>query len=139
MEWKVRVQHLYFISGFADLVFSTCRPFFDKTDRLFALLGGRPKDTTYPNTTTAVFDLMMQEGLAANFHPKFLQHRRGRFAALNIGISHGQGTHHPVNLENHEHTEMAARLLASKHVQRMASFSDSKPFSNFFLSLLSTH
>lgn len=102
----------------------TCRPFFDKAGRLIALLGGRPKDAAYLQSTNAVFDLMMQEGLKANFHQKFQEHTRGRFMALNVGVTHGKGTHHPVNLDNHEHTEMVARLLASKHVQRMASFSD---------------
>ncbi|KIM35212.1 hypothetical protein M413DRAFT_32678 [Hebeloma cylindrosporum] len=103
--------------GFRYLPWNGIRPFFDKAGRLIALLGGRPKDPTYLSSTNAVFDLMMQEGLEANFHPKLQRHRRGHFAALNIGVSHGKGTHHPINLDNHEHAEMVARLLASKHVQ----------------------
>jgi len=71
---------------------------------------------------------MMQEALTANFHPNLLRHRRGNFVALNIGVTHGKGTQHPVNLDHHEHEEMVARLLASEHVQRMASFGDSRLF-----------
>jgi len=81
------------------------------------LLGGKPKDPTYVNSTHAVFDLMTQEGLAAKFHPNLLHHRRGNFATLNVGITHGKGTQHPVNLDNHEHAEMVARLLANQHIQ----------------------
>ncbi|TFK18416.1 hypothetical protein FA15DRAFT_565693, partial [Coprinopsis marcescibilis] len=48
-------------------------------------------------------------------------HRRGRFPAVNVGTSYGQGSKKPANLRHHD-VELVERLLRDKDVQRLATF-----------------
>ncbi|KAF7361039.1 hypothetical protein MSAN_01134400 [Mycena sanguinolenta] len=50
------------------------------------------------------------------------RHRRGLFAAINVGLIFGKGSLAPSCLDNKQHTGLADRLCANPHIIRMANF-----------------
>jgi hypothetical protein len=50
------------------------------------------------------------------------QHRRGLFAAINVGLSYGKGQSTPTWLHNNAYEGLVARLLANEHLNRLATF-----------------
>ncbi|KAF8190098.1 hypothetical protein BJ912DRAFT_850297 [Pholiota molesta] len=100
----------------------------DSEQRICIVFAGRPDDDAYVAACTKVFALMEEAGKAAGLDGPPEPHRRGHFAAINVGISHGKGTVHPVNLDNGQHATFLEELLAREELQRMASFAN-KSFS----------
>ncbi|KAF8958201.1 hypothetical protein BDZ97DRAFT_1668818, partial [Flammula alnicola] len=94
----------------------------DSKGRVAAAFVGRPNDPSFVASSEAVYDAMEEEGETAGFQPKTAPHRRGHFTAVNVGVTHGQGTDHPVYLDNHQHTAMMGRLVSNPHVKRLAAF-----------------
>ncbi|TFK76059.1 hypothetical protein BDN72DRAFT_867771 [Pluteus cervinus] len=74
---------------------------------------------------------MLREGEAADFHKKEKDHRRGVFPAINIGVTHGKGTPHPIQLSAGTHSAMMRRLLEDADMQRLAFFA-SASFQHWF-------
>ena len=62
------------------------------------------------------------ETINAAFRKSHVEHPRGAFPAVNVGITHGQGTQRPVNLQTHELKGVVEELLADENVQRLATF-----------------
>jgi hypothetical protein len=104
---------------------SVNKPLLDVKERLIACIVANPNDPSYKASATNVSNHMQEEATMANFHPKDCHHRRGDFAAINVGVTHGKGTQHPVNLSLHHHSEMVGRLLQDKDVIRLATFMSS--------------
>ncbi|KAJ7159362.1 hypothetical protein C8R43DRAFT_882012 [Mycena crocata] len=98
------------------------RPLVDKSGRIFAVLAGQPRDPTYATAVARVFATVMQEGADARFSYEMRHHRRGLFAAINVGLSYGKGQTAPAWLQNGTYTAMIARLLRNQDVGRMATF-----------------
>lgn len=86
-------------------------PLIDSNGQIYAVLAGRPSDSTYLADAYSAFEAIVQEGSTAQFRPGEIHHRRGAFPALAVGISHGNGQTAPTKLQNGVHTEMLNRLL----------------------------
>lgn len=54
------------------------------------------------------------------------RHRRGLFAAINVGLSYGKGQTAPGWLDAKKYTSLVHRLLANKDIVRMANFASGK-------------
>jgi NAD dependent epimerase/dehydratase family enzyme len=50
------------------------------------------------------------------------KHRRGLFAAINVGLGYGKGQRAPTWMDNKGYTPMVNRLLAHKDINRLANF-----------------
>ncbi|KAJ7166568.1 hypothetical protein C8R43DRAFT_877950 [Mycena crocata] len=98
------------------------RPLVDAQGRVFAVLAGQPRDPTYAAAAQRVYALLCREGAAAAFPTNMYKHRRGFFAAINVGLSYGKGQTVPSRLRNGNYTGMAGRLLSDPDVKRLATF-----------------
>jgi NAD dependent epimerase/dehydratase family enzyme len=88
---------------------------------------GQPNDPKYANSTRLAYNALLRESMAAKFPASMRHHRRGLFAAVNVGLSYGQGQTAPSWLHNDDYDPLADRLLANEHVARMAIFASGKP------------
>ncbi|PPQ67439.1 hypothetical protein CVT26_007233 [Gymnopilus dilepis] len=98
------------------------KPYFDSEGRLVCVAAGRPDDARFLAAADAVFEHLAVAGKAAAFRKSHVEHPRGAFPAVNVGITHGQGTQRPVNLQTHELKGVVEELLADENVQRLATF-----------------
>ncbi|KAJ7849710.1 hypothetical protein B0H14DRAFT_3452402 [Mycena olivaceomarginata] len=78
-------------------------PLVDSEGRTFLVLAGQPDDAQYPRRPMR-------------------KHRRGLFAAINVGLTFGKGQTAPTWLDNKTYTGMAHRLLGNPDIARMANF-----------------
>ncbi|KAF8961281.1 hypothetical protein BDZ97DRAFT_1921353 [Flammula alnicola] len=85
----------------------TDRPIVDKNGRIIGVLVGRSDDPEYDRAAERAFSTILEEGRKGTFRPDEVQHHRSATPAMNIGVMHGKGTLKPVNLNNHQNTEMA--------------------------------
>ncbi|KAJ6574070.1 hypothetical protein B0H19DRAFT_1253833 [Mycena capillaripes] len=85
-------------------------PLIDSKGRIFAVLAGQPRDPTYKTSVAAAFGAIMQEGTAARFPAIMRKHRRGLFAAINVGLTFGKGQKVPTVDANrlHRHDRVTA-------------------------------
>ncbi|KAF8208625.1 hypothetical protein K438DRAFT_1573939, partial [Mycena galopus ATCC 62051] len=97
-------------------------PLVDSTGRIFAVLAGQPTKEGYPEAVARAYNFIKSQGYAAHFPASMCRHRRGLFAAINVGLSYGKGQTAPTWLDNKEHTALAQSLLANKDIARMANF-----------------
>jgi hypothetical protein len=104
------------------LICRTPRPILDSAQRIIMVLVGSPEDPTFRQACIRFFHAVMREGSNASFSKAQRDHLRGKFPALNLGVTHGKGTLQPINLNNGPHTEMVKRLIGSEDAQRLASF-----------------
>ena len=63
------------------------------------------------------------------------RHRRGLFAAINVGLSYGKGLAAPTSLDTKMYAPLVDRLLANTDIIRMANFASGKLSFNLFLCL----
>ncbi|KAJ7177350.1 hypothetical protein C8R43DRAFT_942621 [Mycena crocata] len=98
------------------------KPLVDAKGRIFAVLAGQPRTPEYAASAKRVYTLLREEATAARFSRDFCKHRRGLFAAINVGLSYGKGQKTPSFLNNGKYTPMADRLLADPDVGRFAHF-----------------
>ena len=89
---------------------------------MIGVLCSPPDQGSYPQAGEAVLDPILREGNAAYFKDDERRHRRGEFPALNFGVTHGNGTTEPINLNNDNHDAMIRRIRANPEVQRVAKF-----------------
>lgn len=94
---------------------------FDAKDRVIGACVGPPDVVGWPAVHQAAFEKLNAEGERAHFTKGERVHRRGRFPAINVGISMGTGPSHPGNLQLGNHAKMVARLLADRNIIRMAN------------------
>ncbi|KAJ7113682.1 hypothetical protein C8R43DRAFT_1138530 [Mycena crocata] len=98
------------------------RPLIDAEGRIFAVLAGQPRDPTYAAAVARAYDTITREGDAARFPYSMRHHRRGLFAAMNVGLSYGKGQTVPSWLGTGPYAAMVERLLADEDIKRMATF-----------------
>ncbi|KAF8073678.1 hypothetical protein FPV67DRAFT_1410146 [Lyophyllum atratum] len=104
----------------------TAMPLVCSEGRIFAVLAGQmADDPTYAESCELAYEAMMYEGQEAHFTAAELNHRRGDFPAVNVGITMGLGATYPTNLGVGTHADMLKRLLANEHIIRLANFADS--------------
>uniref|UniRef100_A0A8H7Y2A8 Uncharacterized protein n=1 Tax=Psilocybe cubensis TaxID=181762 RepID=A0A8H7Y2A8_PSICU len=128
---KPHKSHLYSLDaikalGFRIIPWDRCTPvpFVSEDGRIFMVLAGRPKDPAYERATEEAFDLLREAGHTTVFTHKDYSENRGHYPALNIGVTHGVGTHSPLNRVQ-RHPKITAKLLQSESIQQMASFASS--------------
>ncbi|KAK0430349.1 hypothetical protein EV421DRAFT_1672427, partial [Armillaria borealis] len=93
----------------------------DNKGQIVAVIAGQPHDPSYSAACMDAHDEIMQEGAAANFC-KASSHHRGRFPAVNVGISYGKGQRVPSRLQNGALAAIVNRLIGSEAVMRMATY-----------------
>jgi hypothetical protein len=69
-------------------IFREPLPFVDQEQKIFCVPAGRPKDPSYMQACGSAFEFL--DGLRPQIKCEEV-HRRGRFKALNAGISYGGG------------------------------------------------
>ncbi|KAJ7140729.1 hypothetical protein C8R44DRAFT_604232, partial [Mycena epipterygia] len=99
-------------------------PLVDSNGRIFAVLAGQPRDPKWDVSVAAVYRLMTEGGISAAFPREMYKHRRGLFAAINVGLNYSKGQKIPSFLRPAKYSSLLDRLLASRDVQRMATFAD---------------
>jgi hypothetical protein len=98
------------------------RPLVDNAGRIFAVLAGQPDDDQWRGAVCRAYDFIKAEGIAADFPAAMRKHRRGLFAAVNVGLGYGKGQRLPTWMDNKQHTPMVNRLLAHRDINRLANF-----------------
>ncbi|KAI9068673.1 hypothetical protein FKP32DRAFT_1561191 [Trametes sanguinea] len=101
-----------------------CRPILDKHDRVFAVLGGRPRDPAWSEVNGEMQSILEQGRAAYSASAKQTAHRRGDFTAVTVGISYGGGQRHVSNLSHKPPSNQAVldAMLQQKAVRRVANF-----------------
>lgn len=99
----------------------------DSSKRICVAFVGRPDDRTYADCCSTAYALMEQAGKKAGLVEHVEPHRRGHFAALNVGATHGKGTMRPLNLNNKQYAPLVKELLATPELRRIASFASCEP------------
>ncbi|KAF8969306.1 hypothetical protein BDZ97DRAFT_1915275 [Flammula alnicola] len=99
-------------------------PILDDADRIVAVLISKPNDHTYEIAATRACNTILREGSMASFQKHEVQHKRGRFPAINVGLKYGGGPTEPIKLKNGQHEEMVQRLLGDEDIQRLAHHQD---------------
>ncbi|KAG6895497.1 hypothetical protein C0992_000997 [Termitomyces sp. T32_za158] len=104
----------------------TCRPIVCSKGQVFAVLAGQPDPKTgYDKACCLAYEAIAQEGQNAHFTDAEMNHCRGHFPAVNVGVTMGLGATYPTNLNCEGlHAEMLTRLLNNPHIQRLAHFAD---------------
>ncbi|KAJ6478210.1 hypothetical protein C8R45DRAFT_933970 [Mycena sanguinolenta] len=97
-------------------------PLVDNKHRIFAVLAGQPTANGYGDSVSRAFNFIKSKGNAARFPASMLQHRRGLFAVVNVGLTFGPGQFFPTWLDNKKYTLLADQLLAHQDIGRMAAF-----------------
>ncbi|KAF7373333.1 hypothetical protein MSAN_00542900 [Mycena sanguinolenta] len=100
----------------------TPHPLVDRTRRIFAVLAGQPNDDSYAASIKSAYQRIKTLSASAYFPAAMRRHRRGLFAAINVGLNFGKGATAPAWLDNKNHTPLATQLLAEPDVIRMANF-----------------
>ncbi|KAF8178794.1 hypothetical protein K438DRAFT_1977629 [Mycena galopus ATCC 62051] len=103
----------------------TPRPLLDRHGRIIAVLAGRPAGEDYRAAAAAAFCAIRDAGAEARFPASMRKHRRGLFAAINVGLSYGKGQKFPSWLHNKEYDTLADGLIANSYINRLAGFADS--------------
>ncbi|KAK7032699.1 hypothetical protein R3P38DRAFT_2773238 [Favolaschia claudopus] len=100
----------------------TPQPLVDQHGRIFGVLAGQPNKPGYRTSVCRAYEAMKEERLQAQFPAKMLRHRRGLFAAINVGLTVGPGQSSPTWVDGKEYSDVAERLLANEDINRMAVF-----------------
>ncbi|KAJ7701140.1 hypothetical protein B0H17DRAFT_924760 [Mycena rosella] len=98
------------------------RPLVDAYGRIFAVLVGQPRCMSWDAEVWRAFYAIIDESTAATFPSDMRKHRRGLYAALNVGLSYGQGQHLPSRLHNPQYDPLLDRLLGNPAIAQMATF-----------------
>ncbi|KAI0056877.1 hypothetical protein BV25DRAFT_1776950, partial [Artomyces pyxidatus] len=92
----------------------------DQAGRIVAVLAGRPKSGDWQGTCTRAYDSLDKARESLRL-PDDMQHRRGCYPSVNVGISYGRGQTHPMNLPT---PEPVRQLLQDADVRRIAGFAN---------------
>ncbi|KAG1721317.1 uncharacterized protein EDB91DRAFT_1088492 [Suillus paluster] len=95
----------------------------DKDRRTIGVLAGHPKDDGWHDTVAAVCTAMEHARDCCAFRRENMEHRRGAYPCLAVGVSFGGGQEIPSNLVHAEQNQEPLQLLLDhKAVQRLAGF-----------------
>lgn len=109
--------------AFTDFSHRTCKVFVGPDGRIFAVAAGQPCDPTYKEDHDDVCRAFLDVGARLSYRDSELNHKRGDFPAVNIGVTHSRGTRRPVFLKS-DHQKAIDDLLEMKGLQRMAKFAN---------------
>ncbi|KAJ7829965.1 hypothetical protein B0H14DRAFT_2593601 [Mycena olivaceomarginata] len=115
------------------------RPLVDNTGRIFAVLAGQPTKGRYSEAVVRAYDFIKAQGQASHFPAAMCRHRRGLFAAINVGLTYGKGQRAPTWMDNKDHTSLAQQLLANEDITRMANFASCTSSSSLWAPRLHRH
>ncbi len=101
----------------------TTKIFVGPDGHVFAIAVGQPCDPTYMEDHDEVCRAFLDVGSRLAFCDAELDHKRGNFPAVNVGVTHARGTKRPVFLKSGHQDEIDA-LLSMKGLQRMANFAN---------------
>ncbi|KAK7013947.1 hypothetical protein R3P38DRAFT_2546007 [Favolaschia claudopus] len=102
----------------------TPHPILDRYGRIVAVLAGQPDRPDYRAATLAAFNAIQTASTRSRLPSHLSRHRRGLFAALNVGLSYGQGHRIPKWLNNRDVQGLEDELLADPNITRIAGFAD---------------
>jgi hypothetical protein len=86
-----------------------------------------PEDPFYQASARRSFQTLETQSAKATFHGADLNHTRGHnFAAINVGLSYGNGHKRPTRPNLGRFSDVARALLEDKDIQRLASYQDGK-------------
>ncbi|TDL20005.1 hypothetical protein BD410DRAFT_726349 [Rickenella mellea] len=109
----------------------TPRPVVDEGGRTFMVLAGRPDDRQFDckswgDVTMEAERRLEVDGEMLIFDIKDVQHRRGDFPAINVGLSFGHGQPHPIVRGNGKNGPVLNDLMESWPMQRIAGYVNSQ-------------
>ncbi|KAK7059376.1 hypothetical protein R3P38DRAFT_3303375 [Favolaschia claudopus] len=112
--------------GFSVLTWDgiTPRPLVDRYGRIIAVLVGQPDKPGYRDAANRAFAAIRKASQETQFPAAMHKHRRGLFAAINVGLSYGNGHTVPTWLNNKKYNTLADNLLANPNIERLAGFAD---------------
>ncbi|KAF8150125.1 hypothetical protein B0H34DRAFT_732626 [Crassisporium funariophilum] len=102
------------------------RPLVDDRGLIYAVLAGRPYDSSYAKDATISYEAIGQAGERTAFHHSETKHRRGNFPALAVGILYGNGQGFVKCLNLGVHTDMMDDILKNDSIKiesRLGAFS----------------
>ncbi|KAL7279948.1 hypothetical protein ACG7TL_006359 [Trametes sanguinea] len=100
-----------------------CRPILDKSDRVFAVLAGRPRDASWDSINGELQKLFDITRDAYQLSSQQVSHRRGPFSAITCGISYGGGQQRVANLaQRGQNAAVLDALIKQAAVRRVANF-----------------
>jgi hypothetical protein len=86
------------------------------------MLAGQPDDPTYAADADALFTVMREESASEKFTAKELNHRRGRFPAINVGFTMPNGFREPINLDTSDHQRTVDRIREHSGFKRISAY-----------------
>lgn len=128
MGWSASYVSTYASSSTLTACFRATLLIFDAQDRVIGACVGPPDAAQWPDVHRRAFEKLSAEAAHAHFARKERIHRRGRFPAINVGISMGMGPSDPSNLDLGKHAAMVERLLADPDINRMANHASGAQF-----------
>ncbi|PPR04248.1 hypothetical protein CVT26_004193 [Gymnopilus dilepis] len=105
-------------------------PILDAEERVVGAFCGRVSDPGYLEACQNTYKLFEAAGEHSGLKEDAVDNRRGYFPVINIGITHGKGTRHPVNLHEGKNSpskyeSLAREILHDPSLNRIADFQSS--------------
>ncbi|OSD08126.1 hypothetical protein PYCCODRAFT_1358115 [Trametes coccinea BRFM310] len=111
--------------AFSDRTSRQCRPILDREGRVFAVLGGCPRDSGWSDVNDDVCRICEEGRAAYAATSQQASHRRGNYTAVSVGISFGGGQKRVSNLAHAKHNQaVIGSLLQQTSIRRIAAFGD---------------
>ena len=103
-------------------------PIIDDDERIIGVGAGKPKkDETWDEVQHRAASLLENARHKLHFDKKERESCRGKFPAINIGISHGGGQPYPKTLEqNSKNAPILEELMADECFNRISGFAAGK-------------
>ena len=103
----------------------TPRPIVDSSNRIIAVLAGKPEDDSYTDAVDSTYKAFMDA--SGKVRLPTVPHIRGYFPVLHFGLHYGQGQQRPQRLRlSKAASKMADKLTALPCVKRIAAYVDCK-------------
>lgn len=120
MGWHVGFP--FPIASHTDRAISNPLLVFDNKGRLIAIFSGRPVDPKYASELSSLRDELLDIAVTYKWQPYQLHHRRGDYATLNLGTSHGHGSTKPFRFANPGDEGLASDMLRHPTLRRIALY-----------------
>lgn len=109
------------------MIFRRDWPILDYQGRVFIASIPPLDDPSYQASIGRSFQAMETQSAKATFQGVDLNHTRGHnFAAINVGLSYGNGHKRPTRPDLGRFSDLVGALLEDKDIQRLASFQDGR-------------
>lgn len=111
-----------------NMIISASLPLVDGAGRLIGVGIGKPEGSDAHQMAAEIIEKARSR---CDVPPKERKHRRGRFIALRVGVSHGQGQKQPGVLKNNAaNTVVLGEILEQEVFHRLSKHITSKPWGN---------